>query len=344
MSSFVSIFAMMRMPVFVAIIPLFLHYIFFRLKDIKNLINSKNDLLEIGLVFYPTMIFLPFLINSLMFSTPSTETGGYINNITMAFQSGVVIDSVIDSVGWLWIILALLPFIFMKNLKRTIIFFITFCFLVAMYFSIDASHWYEVKYKIEWFLPFSIVGLILIVNFFSKTYFHRNIAIFLLGFILLNNLYQYKTMLNRQVSVDYFVNNYSSDKLNKVPIYDIRYNLKPAYRFITENELQEQTYSVGVTYGVFTELLNGYLVEDYRKVKDIYDDINDYSKKNNIPWTSASSEAIHANKEIKHLIIGFMFPGKLTFIEDMLSKGWVIKKEFYNDEFKSTVFLLYRAV
>jgi hypothetical protein len=262
----------------------------------------------------------------------------------MAFQSGVVIDSVIDSVGWLWIILALLPFIFMKNLKRTIIFFITFCFLVAMYFSIDASHWYEVKYKIEWFLPFSIVGLILIVNFFSKTYFHRNIAIFLLGFILLNNLYQYKTMLNRQVSVDYFVNNYSSDKLNKVPIYDIRYNLKPAYRFITENELQEQTYSVGVTYGVFTELLNGYLVEDYRKVKDIYDDINDYSKKNNIPWTSASSEAIHANKEIKHLIIGFMFPGKLTFIEDMLSKGWVIKKEFYNDEFKSTVFLLYRAV
>jgi len=343
MSSFVSIFAMMRMPVFVAIIPLFLHYVFFRLKDIKNLINSKSDLLEIGLIFYPAAIFLPFLINSLMFSTPSTETGGYIDNITMAFQSGIVVNSVVNSVGWLWIVLAFLPFIFMKNLKITVIFFTTFCFLVVMYFSINASHWYEVKYKIEWFLPFSIVGLIFIVNFFSKTYFHRNVAILFLGLILLNNFYQYKTMLNRQVSVDYFVNNYSSEKSNKAPIWDIRYNLKPTYRFIIENELQGQTYSVGVTYGVFTELLNGYSVEDYRKAKDIYDDISDYSKKNNIPWTSASSEAIHANKKIKHLIIGFMFPRKLVFIEDMLSKGWVIKKEFYNDEFKSTVFLLYRA-
>ena len=131
-------------------------------------------------------------------------------------------------------------------------------------------------------------------------------------------------------------------QLSNVKIYNAGYDYKSVYKFVEENKIASSTYSVGLTYGVFTELLNNYLVKEYRNAKKTYESVNNSNITKGIAWASADPDIIDSNKQIDFLIIGYMIPDKNKFIKKMLKKDWKVKKKFYSKTYESTVFLLQR--
>ena len=100
--------------------------------------------------------------------------------------------------------------------------------------------------------------------------------------------------------------------------------------------------SIGVTYGVFSELLQGYNAKDYREASSIYETNKELNKASKVPWASASADIINENNNINFLVVGNMFPNKVQFISNMTGKGWEVEKEFLNIRYGSTVYLLKR--
>ena len=64
--SFVSIFSMMRMPVFILVFPLVTHFFFYEFKNWSKS-NRKKEFKKLFLILSPIAIFLPFLINFSVF-------------------------------------------------------------------------------------------------------------------------------------------------------------------------------------------------------------------------------------------------------------------------------------
>ncbi len=345
MFSFVSIFAMMRMPVFIATIPLILHYFFYKISYKSFFMNRKKMLLNFLQIISPVALFLPFLINSIIVKTPSTNSDGRLENMLFNIQSGVIYDSAIAAIQWPWLVLAIIPFIFSSSAKKLLILIITFLALVGVFFSIDTILLFEVKYKIEWLLPFSVLGILIISSYFLYSKILRKLIIPLSIALTSYNVYQYQNILNFQIPIDDYINNYSIKEVNEVrkrPIYDFSYDYNAAYDFIKNNNLQGQTLSVGVTYGVFSELLQGYNTKDYREASSIYETNKELNKASKVPWTSASTDIINENNNINFLVVGHMFPNKVQFISNMTGKGWEVEKEFLNIRYGSTVYLLKR--
>ena len=340
MISFISIFTMMRIPVFIAIVPLFLHYIFFNIKNKTSLFNRDKYLVEVFILVLPTAIFLPFLIHSIFVGTPAIEPK-YLDteNFLSVIKSGVIVSSVVSSVSWPWILLAIFSF-FLLEIKKSIIYFITLCLLIFMFFSIDASLWGWSKYQMEWLIPFSVIGLLALVSFLEKIKTPLTLIMFLIACLTVFNFYQYKSMSHKKITTDYFTENYKN--LHHLKVYNPGYDYEAAFEFIKDNDLQGSTYSVGLNYGVFTELLKDYSVHNYRIITKLYEDVDKSNNVKGISWTSADPDIIDLNTSINSLMIGYMIPNKNEFINNMLNKGWKDEKEFYSKKYKSTIFLLRR--
>ena len=140
------------------------HFFFYEFKNWSKS-NRKKEFKKLFLILSPIAIFLPFLINSVIYGTPSTQSNSNtLTNLFSAISSGEILNSVKNSVSLPWILLAL-PSIIIFDLKKIIIVIQTFLALIFIFFSIDASLLGASKYQIEWFLPFSILGLVLTIKF-----------------------------------------------------------------------------------------------------------------------------------------------------------------------------------
>lgn len=340
MISFVSVFSMMRMPVFIALVPLILHYVFFKENNWE--LTNKKKIQEVLLMIIPALLFLPFLLNSIIFGTPSTSLDSvYDGNILDTIKSGIVIDSLVSSVSWLWIVLAV-PSLMMLDFKRGVILLLTLSFLIIVYFSISQSHWGETKYQMEWFLPFSVTGMIVLFSYLKKIKVPRFVLTLFIFCLIIFNFYQYRSLLENQPSIDFLIENYEDIDNPNLGVYRIGFDYKSAYNYILQNDLQDSTFSVGVTYGIFNELLYKYKVRSYKIVSEIYDEVTRLNKNSNVNWTSADSNIIDSNEKINYLLVGLMYPDKDNFLKDMINKGWLVEKKFFNSKYKSTVHLLKR--
>ena len=339
--SFISIFSMFRMPVFIAVVPLFLHY---GLSKINSLffLNKDKAIKEVILVLLPLLLFIPFLINSILFDTPSTlSNNGFFANFILAAKSGVILKTVIFSVSTVWIVLAI-PSLFFSSKKNTVIIFCFFLLLILTYFSIYPERWGHSKYQMEWFLPFSIIGFVLVFDFLKKIRINDSILVICLILLIIFNFNQYKALLKNQYSTDDYTSNFKEITLDSISFFRTGYNYKAAYEYLINNNLESSTYSVGITYGVFPELLNNYLAKNYRHAYNNYEAIDKSNKINDIQWTSANHEIVNLNKRINYLLVGYVIPNKDEFIKSMFKKGWSTEKEFYNMDYKSTIYLLKR--
>ena len=161
--SIISIGTLFRVSIFITLIPLilfFIHNFFISKKNKFNLINIKKNIF----IFFLTLLFIPFLSNSIFFGTPSFEG---ITEVTLfekineAFQSGIIWIAVFNNIPFWWYFLLPIEFIFKgkKDFSRTIL-IIYFVICLCVYYSIEKSLWGLAKYPSEYALPFCILGFL----------------------------------------------------------------------------------------------------------------------------------------------------------------------------------------
>ena len=118
------------------------------------------------------------------------------------------------------------------------------------------------------------------------------------------------------------------------------FNYNDVYDYIIENNLQNQTISLDINYGLFPEIINGYSIKDINYIKKEYFKYINYHRQNNKYWTSASETYFLKNNNINYLIIGYIYPNRNRILNNLYNNGWNIEKVFHNKIYDSSVYLL----
>ena len=120
------------------------------------------------------------------------------------------------------------------------------------------------------------------------------------------------------------------------------FNYNDVYDYIIENNLESQTISLDINYGLFPEIINGYSIKHINYIKKEYFKYINYHRQNNKYWTSASETYFLNNNNINYLIIGYIYPNRNRILNNLYNNGWNIEKVFHNKIYDSSVYLLKR--
>ena len=342
----ISIATLFRITVFITLIPLLIFYIydFFKIKNKKlNLKNIKEEIL----IFFPILLFLPFLINNLIFGTPSFEINNELNLIEKIFEAvklNIIWNSIFINIPIWWYLLLPLPFIFKGNKKFTrIIFLLYFLFSILTYFSIDKSLWGLAKYPADYALPFCILGFVIFIVYLKKKNLNENLIGLAFVLLITINILNYKSIYKNYPKQDEIIDDYRErifDKDTKLKLfnYELIYNLKEMFDYLKSNGMETNTLIVGTTYGFLPEIMNGYSVKEILQVRKN----NIYQKKISNKNDLSFYEYITHNKNIMNIIL--LDISKIQEkIEIFKNNNWYIKKTFVNSEYGSTIYLLTKS-
>jgi len=342
----ISIATLFRITVFITLIPLLIFYIydFFKIKNKKlNLKNIKEEIL----IFFPILLFLPFLINNLIFGTPSFEINNELNLIEKIFEAvklNIIWNTIFINIPIWWYLLLPLPFIFKGNKKFTrIIFLIYFMFSILTYFSIDKSLWGLAKYPADYALPFCILGFVIFIVYLKKKNLNENLIGLAFVLLITINILNYKSIYKNYPKQDEIIDDYRErifDKDTKLKLfnYELIYNLKEMFDYLKSNGMETNTLIVGTTYGFLPEIMNGYSVKEILQVRKN----NIYQKKISNKNDLSFYEYITHNKNIMNIIL--LDISKIQEkIEIFKNNNWYIKKTFVNSEYGSTIYLLTKS-
>ena len=252
--TFITIGSFFRLPIILFCAPTLLFYINEHLNSglRKTVINCIKLIL-------PCLMFLPIALNSLINGTPASEKMDDVINfqqILEAIHSNFIIKQSINIFQPHLLILFILFFIPLtaKDIPKKIVFLIYFSILIIIYFSINPGLWSYPKYQAEYIAPF-IVSSIVVISCITLKSMPKIIPICIAYFILILNFYNF-------VLPEKF-------KLKEDQV-SINYPYQEAYKKITNLGLNDLTYSVGITYGSFGELLNSYTVNGWIKANKKY--------------------------------------------------------------------------
>jgi hypothetical protein len=319
----VSIFTLARISSVIILLPIFIYYI----KNVnkKNYSNISCYLKE----WAPILLFLPFLIPSVIKGTPATDYS--VINVRIfekyiaVFKSNIFWNSLSSVIPLFWIIF--LPFSFLKkgkNYFHSLNYLFTFLTLVALFYSLKPHLWGNEKYQDEMFIPFIIVGFIQIFNFISSLNFKPLFNSTLLIFILFLNLFVLGK--NRHII--------ENSNINK------DYPYTQAYNYIHSVSGRDSSLSIGLTYGVMPEIINGYTSLNYKKALEIYTITNQQLFSNNSKDLYKNFvEKVNENKNLRYIILGLTSDKKL-FTDIMINNNWTLDKTFEGSDPAFTIEIL----
>ncbi len=324
--SLVSIGALMRQPSIIAIIPILIVLIKERFLLSTFFSNAWNSLW----IFSPILLFLPFLFRSILFGTPAMASIGdidFLHGIIEAIQSGVIFSSAFNVISVFWLLI--LPFSFLmtygKSKVTSLSVFLFFLILLLVFYSIHPKLWGYAKYQVEIVVPFAIIGISgLVFNIFKKSYVEYSL-IFFLSFTTIFNLLDFY----KKPSI--IESNFDEKSYVVLP-----YNYHDAYDFIQLKGLSSGTYSIGWTYGVMPEIMNGY------KTSELFSAHNIYLNQDNFSFNTYDYvKSINDNSNITNVLIGVV-PNQERLVENFISLGWILLRKFNNDEYHTSVILMKR--
>lgn len=321
--SIISIGTLFRQSVFLLCVPAAI--LFFRDRFRKN--NTFiPPIKEVFILLAPCLIFLPILVNSLLFGTPATESLSEaikFNNALNAFTNGFLItqfNSIFPYFYWVLFILVFIPFA-IKDVSTRVIILILFLSLILVYFSINTGLWKLPKYQAEYIAPF-IVGGILSLRILLIKYNFKIFCYILIAAIAVSNLTQC-----------YYPQSNFSNILNRISQEN---NYSDAYREIRKKGLENSTLSIGYTYGVFPEVINDYTLKNWFEANSIYLNMRNILTQDKSP--EIRSVEIDKNHTIDSLLI---FEDSTTstnhnLITNLRYRNWEIIQIFpsLNDESK----------
>jgi hypothetical protein len=345
--SFVSIATLMRQPSFLVIIPIFFLFIVeeFRSRHIKEWSQKTFFMLA------PTLLFIPFLSSSLIHGTPSTGAlgeGDTLQRVWDSIDSGVIWTSIINSIPSWWVIYIIFAFfpLSRKMINLNIVFLIFFVFAIYIYYSIDPSLWGYAKYQAEYAAPFTIVGLLLFTLKLSKLNHPEYYILTCISVLLSLNIFN---LLEPTFRNDFFLKTPSPAKIYYPEKSDfdghhllaaVPYNYRDAYQAIKDNNLTQNSYSIGATYGVLPEIMNGYSVRAVRIIQDIFvgQDLNRLAA----PKEGWSIDSIEKDQRIKVILLGAV-SNKEKLVDQFKKRNWSVMGEYKNTQYGSTVVVMRKS-
>lgn len=114
----------------------------------------------------------------------------------------------------------------------------------------------------------------------------------------------------------------------------IPYNYREAYDAIKKENLSENSYSIGATYGILPEIMNGYPVKSIRAVHGIF--IKQDTNRLNAPKDGWSVDLVESDDRIKVVLIGAV-SGKKKLINQFRARGWSELGEYKNLQYETSV-------
>ena len=311
--AFISVGSLMRQPILLALLPVFFHYIF----DNNKLIYSSQLFKKSLLIASPILLFLPFLIRSIVYGTPATgsidNTPFIFERLIEAIQSEIIYSTTYNAFPFWWILITPLAFLlpYKERKDLSISFFILFLGLFIIFNTITPGLWTYHNYQVEKIAPFMVVGIVNLVIFLESRKNVKPLLLIFLVLIVIMNITEYK-------KTPVFISNQS---------VTTPFNYSDAYKYIISEDLTSSTYSIGSTYGIMPEIMNGYSTTSIFNARDIY-----LSQKNigdGSFFKVSKIETVVNDPRISAILIGLV-PNKELIIESFLSYGWSITREFNN--------------
>ncbi len=342
---FVSIVTMMRQPSFLALLPIFFLYAVdaYREGGIKQRFMGAIQYLLLPLLF------LPFLVSSLLHGTPSTnpwETGSNFDRVLQAVGNGIVFDSVSRALPLWWLAFVLFSFLPFQRKSWSIHVALMMFFVSAIYvyYSIHPSLWGVTKYQAEYVGPLVIVGFIMLLKAVLEHNKHQFILLPCLIILLVSNVMKltdqsYWGNVQSSFSKAGIGKNGNEFDLLWLGLTAIPYEYKMAYAYIKQIGLSEYTYSIGATYGVLPEIMNGYTTRAVMASYDIYSALQANRLKNEASGVNVGM--IESDSRIKAVIVGSI-EKKQELTAELNDRGWRKTADFMNVQYGTSVVILKR--
>jgi hypothetical protein len=329
--SVVSIAGLMRASAFVGLIPIGL------IAGLELLKSRDNKAIKTYLVYaLPILVLLPFLLKTLIVGTPSTADKeiDIISKILLSFEGWFSIKMLYYHILLPWVLF--LPFFWMSTIKnwlRVLVYVFFFLAAYIIFYSIKPFLWGVPRYQAEFGIPFVILGFYGVFTFLYQKFpgYIKYFGILIMLSIVYNILiYTNLNWLN--APVDTWSNYFNEVKTGRVRILSEGegiFNTDQALREIRRAGFAKFTCKAGITYGTFSEILNGYTIGEMRRVNK------------NFPlcssWGPFNVSELNELGDIK-LILFIDKYNKEREIQDFVASGhWVIWKQFYNEKFGSTI-------
>lgn len=327
----IALGALIRQPIFLLSIPLVMYFFIKRFKKEVNHNNANPD----WMVFLPLCFMLPFISKSILLGTPATyipsEEIPFISSYLPAWkrlffvlQSGAFTDLIIKHLGFLVAFICLLALVPFRrfSFKYKVIVILSFLVLYLPFYLIRPSLWGAGRYYAEALAPFYAIGLIELTLFLAKKRASYHISKVVLAGLIVFNLFEYQSLYSAQLNVesDMVVGN-EFPKIVSKKYYDWDSALVAAKK----EGYGDSLLNLGVVYGVFPLIKNGYSFAEVKKASELTEHGN-----------SPEIEALNADPNLKLILISENEVGrKIDYISELQKSGWKIWKifpsQFYND-------------
>jgi len=346
LASFVAIITLFRQSAFIAYIPILIVFA----ASLKRP-YSANDRCMLLKLLAPAVIFVPFLIQSLLHGTPATASLGdqtsQLARVFDAFGSGVILAAIANSVSKLWILFIPLAFVYGKNFRvKSVAFLAFFIMALFMYYAISPGLYGLAKYQSEYAVPFAIIGGF---NVFARVIpvFNKGVVVFLLVLIIWLNLAEYRRIPSANKPVDVLVDTIGHDAQNYNSGYHMLigfpHEFGSAYDEIERLGLTGNSYTIGVTYGVFLEIVNGYSLGALREAESISRLQKKFNEEPSIEsWSTTTLKNIERDLRIKIVVLGAI-PKREELVEGFIRHGWVTHVVYKNNQYGSSVIVMKRV-
>ena len=342
-----ALITMMRLPVFIVFIPL----TFLCIKHYAISKISFNNIKFISFKFLPILLFAPFLIYHIFNGSAATDeliSANFIDRYVQVFETNIIFISIFNAMELLWIPFIILAFVPLKNNKifQSLIILVFFIICLIIFFSVKPVIWGEPKYIAEYAIPFIGLGFIFFIisinHFLKSNVFTTIILCLFISYNLINHFNYPSGNLNVEILVDD-----RPERLKKLfggsqGMIHYVYNYKDAYSYVIDKNIESETFSLGVNYGLMPEIFNGYSISDINTLNSINDDYLKYtgvnSTKNSVINTA---NFLDKDSRIQNLLLGFTF-NKEDLIKELKKMNWLEGKVFENNKYGSKVIILTR--
>ncbi len=343
-SSLISLFTMMRQTAFLALMPLFIFYIAYAFH------KDKYDLKKLFFVLAPVLVSLPFIMRSSVAGTPANYIPGEftiipqgassIERVWFAVRSGIAPWIILNTVLLPWAIFPffafLVYFVDFKKILNAIVILIFFAAAFATFYIIRIGIWGTDRYQAEYIVPFAILGLyklLVKLNGAGKT-MPKLLAAGLIC-IVIYNVSTFKSLYShykvKQV--------YRGVAIQTQPLY----NYTDALKAVRNEGYAGHTYTAGITYGVFPEILNGFTVAQVLSTKRMIDRQNEMKGLMKAGETGLSPGSINAAPEIKIVLISDIEQNVEELIKGLQAFGWKTWRDFKYDRSQTVIYGMIRG-
>lgn len=329
--SIISTAGLMRASAFVGLMPVFLiiGFEFLKSREIKGI---KTYLIQ-GL---PVLVLIPFLIRTLIVGTPSTAESevSALSKILLSFDGWFSVKVLYYNILLPWILF--LPLFLASTIKNWFKVFVQISFFIAAYvifYSINPYLWGVPRYQAELGIPFVILGFYTVFIFIYKKYpgYVKHFK-FLLTLLILYNILIYTNLNWLNPPVDTWPIYFDGVKTGQIRILSEGegvFNTNDALREARREGLSDYMCKAGITYGTFSEILNGYNIGEMIKVRSNFPPCSN--------WGPFNISEINEFQNIK-LILFIDKHNKQNEIQEFLDSGqWVVWRRFYNEKFGSSI-------